>query len=83
MKIPKPIRRAAKRLYRALLAPETRTKVEKYAKTIVASTGTFLQIVNYVQPAYDDKARSIVGIVVGIGTVLGVRQVPNRRTPAR
>lgn len=67
-----------KRLYRRFVPEAIRERIEFYAKGAVAATGGILAIVNLTVPDYSDEAQVIVGVILAVGTWLGVRQVPNR-----
>lgn len=63
--------------WRRYVPASIKAPVLKYAKAIVAATGSALAFVNLAFPAYSDEAQAVVGIVLALATIVGVRQVAN------
>lgn len=61
----------------AFVPASLKQTIRTYAKAVVAATGSALALVNALAPAYSDEAQAVIGVILAVATILGVRQVPN------
>jgi hypothetical protein len=64
-------------LYRRFVPFVWRRRIRKYAKFVVATAGTVASLLNAYVPAWSPQVQAVLAVILGLGTILGVRQVPN------